>query len=618
MNRNGTAKERPMRIVPRLELRGTQLAGWTPKPYPDRPSTGILFQENVEIPMPDGVVLVADIFRPAGGHPAPALISWAPYIKETERMGGAPFIDECGAIGFIVKHNYAFLRVQARGTGRSTGVAPDELFAPAEAQDCHHAIEWAAAQSWCDGNVGMTGMSYFAVAQLRAAATNPPHLKAIFPFKSMTDIYRQGLFKGGAPYTGAMELLAAFEKLKPPPIPALLRHMLSYLLNRKPFLIEMSDAAANQRKFRNFMKLKPPPEIACRNYVARLFDNPFDNDHWRSHSATATLDNIDVPISIGTDYGAVGFHLFGAFELWHRLKTDKRLFIGPPEYTFPWSNYHREMIAWYDWQLKGIDTGYAELPPVRYFLTGAGRWESATDWPIPGSQPTTLYLATLETDPLQPQLLASAPPPASTQSFLAIPSTSYSLKGIEKFEAQVLHYLTQPFPHDTRIVGPVHLHLTLSATAIDTYLMVRLSDVAPGGKRVKLAFGWLRASHRTVDPIRSNPTEIVHDHRAEAAKQLVPGVPTPLSFSLTPISHMFRAGHRLSLEIGARPELLCSEKGEGFDMFLWDPVPYPSRNTIHHGGETGSCLEVHVLPSHQEAPPVSLPRAGVHPLPGAM
>jgi putative CocE/NonD family hydrolase len=601
MNRNGTAKKRPMRIIPRLKLRGTQLAGWTPKSSPGRPYHGILFEQDVAIPMPDGVTLVADIFRPAGGEPAPALISWAPYIKETERLGGAPFIDECGAIGFIVKRGYAFVRVQARGTGRSGGNPPDELLGRQEAQDCHDSIEWAAAQSWCDGNVGMTGMSYFSVAQLRAAATNPPHLKAIFPYKSMTDIYRQGLFKGGAPYTGAMELLAAFEKLTPPPMPSLLRHILSYFLNREPFLIEMSDAAANQRKFRKFMKFKPPSELACRNYVARLFDNPFDNDHWRSHSATATLENIDVPICIGTDYGAVGFHLFGAFELWHRLKTDKRLFIGPPEYTFPWSNYHQEMIAWYDWQLKGIDTGYADLPPVRYFLTGANRWESATDWPIPGSQPTSLYLAELDIDPLQAQLLASAPPAESSQSFLAIPSTSYYVKGIEKFESQVLRYHTHPFPQDTRIVGPVHLHLTLSATAIDTNLMVRLSDVAPDGKGVKLAFGWLRASHRAIDPGRSNPTEIVHDHHAEAAKQLIPGVPTKMSLSLTPISNMFLAGHRLLLEIGARPELLCSEKGEGYDMFLWDPVPYPSRNTIHYGGEAASWLEVYVLPHHGDA-----------------
>ena len=74
-----------------------------------------------------------------------------------------------------------------------------------------------------------------------------------------------------------------------------------------------------------------------------------------------------------------------------------------------------------------------------------------------------------------------------------------------------------------------------------------------------------------------------------------------MSLSLTPISNMFLAGHRLLLEIGARPELLCSEKGEGYDMFLWDPVPYPSRNTIHYGGEAASWLEVYVLPHHGDA-----------------
>jgi predicted acyl esterase len=132
----------------------------------------------------------------------------------------------------------------------------------------------------------------------------------------------------------------------------------------------------------------------------------------------------------------------------------------------------------------------------------------------------------------------------------------------------------------------------LSASAIDTYVVARLSDLAPDGKRTKLAWGWLLASHRTVDPARSNPTEIVHDHRASAAKQLTPGEPAELLFSLTPIANMFKPGHVMQLEIAARPELLLSEKGEGFDMFSWEAVPYRCRNTIHTGAEAGSYLEV--------------------------
>jgi predicted acyl esterase len=142
------------------------------------------------------------------------------------------------------------------------------------------------------------------------------------------------------------------------------------------------------------------------------------------------------------------------------------------------------------------------------------------------------------------------------------------------------------------MVGPVVLTLTFSASAIDTYFVARIDDVGPDGRRTKLSWGWLLASHRTIDPARSNPTEIVHDHSAEAARQLTPKAPTTLKFSLNPIANRFRIGHRLELQIASRPELLASESGEGFDMFHWDPVPYRSRNTVLFGGPAPSSLDL--------------------------
>ncbi len=581
--------------MPRLRLRGTQLAGWTPKvPAPSR-RPGILFDEDITIVMPDGVVLLADLFRPAALAQAPVLISWAPYVKEGERMGGGPLIDESGAMAFIVSRGYAVLRVQPRGTGYSGGVLIEEMFGDTEIQDCRETIDWVARQPWCNGKVGMTGMSAFSVMQLRVAGTRPPKLAAIFPYKGFTDIYRHGFYKGGAAYTGAMELMCAFEKAKLPKIPSWFRHGLSHLLNRPPFLKYTSDARANERGNRKAMRMVTPPEEACRTYVKRLFDNPYDNAHWRHRSPTNSLQNIDLPLCIGTDYGAVGFHLFGAFELWHRVRGDKRLFIGPAEYEFPWSNYHEEMLAWYDWQLKGLDNGYSALPPVRYFLTGAERWQTANDWPLPDAEQTRLYLGGHEANALHPQALLFEPPATpGSQSWLAIQSQSFYVDEIDRYEAQVLSYLTEPFAADTEIVGPVHLNLTISVSAIDTHLGARLSDVAPDGTRRKLAFGWLLASHRQVDTERSNPTEIVHDHSPGAATQLVPFEATPLAFSLTPISHCFKPGHRLLLELGSRPDQLCSEAGEGYDMFMWDPVPYKARVTVSHGGDTASFLQVSI------------------------
>jgi len=584
-----------MRIPPRLDRRGTQLAGWVPREHSRHTAAGILFDADVPIALPDGTILLADIFRPAGMGAVPALVAWATYIKDTERMGGGPFIDESGVHPYVIQSGYSVVRIQPRGTGRSDGTPPEEMFSPAEIQDCHDAIEWVARQPWCDGSVGMTGMSAFAITQLHAAASKPPSLKAIFPYKAMTDVYRMGFFKGGAPYTGAIELFAAFEKVVPPKIPNALRHLLSRVLNTDRFAMEMSDPLKTQTNVRKFLRNHPPPQAAVRAYIGRIFDRSFDDaDYWRSKSAVSKLAAIEIPVCIATDYGAQGFHFFGAFELWHHLRCDKWLFFGPPEYIFPWANYQEELVAWYDWHLKGIDNGYRELPRVRYWLHGAERWDSSTAWPLPDSRTDRLYLAA-DGEPDSGALeLAAAPPAASMASFLAIPSTSYYVAQVDALEKQLLRYATAPFTEDTDVVGPVTLCLHLSATAIDTYIIARLDDIGPDDQVRKLAWGWLLASHRAIDPTRSNPTEIVHDHSSAAARQLVPGEPAELRFSLTPIANRFAKGHRLELKIASRPELLASESGEGFDMFCWDPIPYRSRNVIRHGGDSASWLEIQI------------------------
>lgn len=580
---------RPMRIPPKLTLRGTQLAGWTPRGRPDPAKTGILFDEDIDIPLPDGTILRADLFRPAGMGPVPVLVSWASYIKDTERLGGGPFIDESGVVPFTLYSGYAVLRVQPRGTGRSDGEPPEDMLSPQEQQDGHDVIEWAAVQPWCDGKVGMTGMSQFAMAQMLIAATRPPSLQAIFPYKAMSDTYRHGFYKGGAIYSGAIELFTAFEKTVPPRIPAWLRHALSHVLNVPRFAMRTTDPRKTQRSVRAFMKRTPPGKSALDAHVRRVFDNSFDGPFWREQSPGSCIEEIEVPVCVATDFGAQGFHFFGAFDFWHRLKAKKFLYIGPPEYAFPWANYHREQVAWYDWQLKGIDNGYADLPPVRYYLRGGDRWESASDWPLPDAVATNWYLD-------GERLTREVPATASDRSWLAYSSEDYSPPGLDTHEPQLLRYRSEPCAEPLKLVGPVTLRLTLSGTAIDTYVVARLSDIAPDGTRTKLAWGWLMASHRNIDAERSNPSEIVHDHRAEAAIQLVPGKPTELRFSLTPIANLFKAGHRIELEVTSRPDLVAPEREDGFDMFCWDPVPYPSRNRIHHGGGEPSTLEMSLCP----------------------
>jgi putative CocE/NonD family hydrolase len=249
------------------------------------------------------------------------------------------------------------------------------------------------------------------------------------------------------------------------------------------------------------------------------------------------------------------------------------------------------LLAWYDYHLKGLDTGVKEQPPVRYWLQGANRWKTASDWPVPETGTQRLYLKSVSENNLEQQLLVSqSPEQATALSFVAIPRGMGYPKELEKYEAQWLTYQTQPYEKDTEVVGPIHLHLTLTSTAIDTHIIARISDVSPQGKTRLLSFGWLQASHRKVDESLSRPDEIIHAH--QFSEPLQPGCPETLHFSLTPTANVFLAGHSLRLEIGSRPDLLKATVFDEMVFFPYEAPPYPARNTIMHGGERASYLEV--------------------------
>ncbi len=165
-------------------------------------------------------------------------------------------------------------------------------------------------------------------------------------------------------------------------------------------------------------------------------------------------------------------------------------------------------------------------------------------------------------------------------------------KELEKYETQVLSYVTEPFEKDTEVTGPVRLHLAISSSAIDTHIIARITDLSPEGKTHKLSFGWLQASHRRVNLDLSTVTEIAHDHSSPEA--LIPFEAVVMDISLTPLANLFKVGHKLRLEIGSRPDILEGTYYEGFVYFPYDAPPYPARNVIYHGASEASFLEVKI------------------------
>src|SRR5664279_444674 len=163
------------------------------------PTFTIRRTNNVGVSVRDGTMLLADLFQPDSQGAFPALVSFSPYPRQIQDVGAPLGFIEAGASDFFVPRGYVHLIVNARGTGGSGGAWT--LLDSQEREDLYDLIEWVAAQPWCDGNVGMLGVSYFAMAQLGAAAMKPPHLKAIAPLLTTDDVYdavwHHGLLNAG-------------------------------------------------------------------------------------------------------------------------------------------------------------------------------------------------------------------------------------------------------------------------------------------------------------------------------------------------------------------------------------------------------------------------------------
>jgi uncharacterized protein len=549
-----------MRVPYRTRLVGPQVAGWSPRG--EQASHRVVYEPDVAVPMADGVTLRADVYRPATPEPVPALLGWSPYNKDLMPTGlPAPFV-EPGAVAYLASRGYAVAVVNARGTGRSGGELGPVMFDEVERADLGATIEWLAARPWCDGQVGMTGMSYFAISQLVAAAERFPALRAIFPFGASTDLDRHGVTHNGTLQSGFLGrytvVNGAAQRLRLPPA---VRHALGYVVGSRP--VRRVVRGVMTRALPGLVRRAPAPQPWLDRWDEYALA-------WRRHPAPA-LERIDVPVLIGTEWSMVGIHLFGAFDAWHRIHAPRKLVVGPRWSHWPWLRYQDELLAFYDHVLKKRVNGYDDLPPVRYWLHGAERWESTQDWPAPDARTWTVRLAggTL-----------GAEAGADERSWAAIPVGMEHPGAFDRNGGQVLRYDSPPLSTDVHLAGPAGLELVLRSTAMDTHIQARLSIVEEGGQVRVVSVGWLSAAHRAIDEDRSTPSEIAH--RLDAPVALTPGQPETLRFSLTPFAHLLRRGQRLRLEVGSDPRLLAAP--DDFVYFDVAGPPYPARNTVSHAG----------------------------------
>lgn len=587
------------------------LPGNPPVPYQRQPSHhGMRQERDVMVPMRDGVHLCIDIFRPDTDERLPVLLAIAPYNKELLSPEYADVVPpqpawsslwagsvEAGDTEFFVARGYVHVVGTTRGAGKSEGGGNGEW-------DAYDLIEWLASQAWCDGNVGMVGISAYGAAQLQAAALQPPHLKAIFPYDP-GPAYREFRDRnpGGVLHTFPLVIDAGSVSHGNVTAPRALSEETESLWR---------DAVGNPdlvmyHQIFNILTMKGQKAPIFFNTLVRPYDTPE-----LVRKAENMFARIRIPAYLGTGWYAQTYksHFQGAQHWYAGLNGPKRLMItGAAQLERPFRAFHEEIVRWYDHWLKGLDTGVMKDPPVQVFVMGANKWLQATDWPLKQSQWTKFYLDTWERLRTEPFVANSRDGCAAPDAFVQMPPT-------QTRTVQKLRYLTPPLVEDTLVVGPGALVLHASIDQDDTNWMVVLKDVGPDesvqtardtGPAVALperevSRGWLKASHRALDPERSKPWKPWHRLTREAQEKVVPGEINEYTIELMSTANLFRRGHRICLEISC----LDLPTGVGGHTNV-EYIPYhlgSSKTTLHKIFRDGA------NPSHLLLPLVPLSAIG--------
>jgi len=574
-------------VAPRQRrLNGPQTTG---REYTNlsEPQYETLRENNVAITVRDGTRLLADVHRPSTPGRFPALIAASPYPRQVQDLGAPMGFIEAGATDFWVPRGYVHVIANLRGTGGSGGTFG--FFDAEERRDMHDLVEWAATQPWCDGNVGMIGISYFAMTQLEAAVERPAHLKAIFPVAVTTDLYEaamhNGLFNSSfvTPFLAMTGMTSErSDTLWRSKFVDLARRVLTTPRLHKKFATINGEASLTM--MRQLLKIHHDPHPWDELWLSMAVKHPTRDEWWDERNLDPLLKQINVPVYLGCDWDNVPLHLPSTFTAWKALADNPYVrmgLLGEFGLTWPWESLHLEALAWFDHWLKNRDTGILAGPAIRYILPGAEEWRTATSWPPRG---VTYHDYALRAD----AALADEEGPPGTRDYLVLGGGLNRAAPSEIDPPALLTWTSAPLGQDLDIVGSIELQLIATTTAIDTAWIAALRDVAPDDTVSDVTAGWLRASLRQVDEPASRPGAPVLPCRSAQAVPI--GEDIVYRIPLVSNARRFQAGHRIQLTLTSDDQNQTTPAIMGFRHAI---VGTSSLNSIH----SSSRLLLPVLPS---------------------
>ncbi|MEL1250976.1 CocE/NonD family hydrolase [Aurantiacibacter gilvus] len=527
-----------------------------PADYHQRTEQGLLIERNCVIPLADGTKIYCDLYRPEGvSGDLPILLAWGPYGKHA--LSNQVFWPRSGVEPDWLSpltpfegpdpvwwggHGYGVAVVDPRGAWLSGGDFHHN--GAQEAEDCAEAVEWLGRLPWCNGRVGMTGVSYLAAIQYLVAPLKPGPLAALNPWEGFSDWYREFAYHGGILETG--------------------------------FLPRASD---------NIQWSLGQTENTWENVKA----HPLIDAFWESKALE--LDAIDLPAYVVASWSDQGLHLRGTIEAWRRMSSaEKWLEVHGQK---KWAHYYRpesraRQLAFFDHFLRDRPTSLSAWPPVRIEVRerhGVAIEREELEFPLARTEYQAFYLDA------ERQALAEEMPAEAAQL------RQDAVEGSAHFDFT--------FEEDTELTGHAALKLWVEAEGSDDMdLFVALQKLDRQGEVVGFTFyafyengpvalGWQRVSHRALDRDQSTPERPVHLHTAE--ELLAPGEVVPVEIEFWPSSTLFRAGESLRLVI-AGSDIYRREEGVMLPFPLHEQTRNRGTHLFHSGGKYDSRLLVPKVP----------------------
>jgi len=569
----------------------------------------ILLERDVPCTLPDGTVLMSDVYRRDDGERYPVLLQRTPYDKTF-----FPFSWMIADPTKLAQFGYTVVIQDVRGRFQSQGNYVPHAH---EAQDGYDAVAWAASQPWSDGNVAMYGASYMGAAQWLAATKQPPALKAIAPATSSGDLSDQQIRRGGAIQTG----LALSWGLAAVP------HELIRMYGVSPELFRELPAAVDDiddlDRWMRHLPLLPFPPMERAPSLGAWLAEALREERTEFHDRVSTSGS-HAPITVPALEIAGWYDLLLQPELDHFMEMKSscesddarrltRIVVGPwahaafagnvgeLDFGFRASSIlldlREDLTAlhrrWFDARLKGIRNGIDDEAPVKLFVMGRNRWRDEDAWPLARAKSERWHLnggGALSPRPperAEPSVFTLDPDdPVPTHGGSLLMPGKY-IRGPREQAAiearpDVLTFTSEPLDAELEVTGRVRFNAWVATETVDSDVVARLCDVWPDGSSYNVVDGIQRLRFRAglYDP-----------------KPMTPGEPVEVSVDLWSTSHVFGAGHRLRLQVCASdfPRYdRCPGSGESSTVAK---RVLPQRNTLFHDPERPSFVELPVVPS---------------------